>query len=233
MWPKHVSKNMFQTTIFEQLFSNNHILNTITKHIVFFFEHYVLSWQTKRALNLHSQRFKLLSQRFNLHSQRFKPHSRRFKLHSQRFSTVLKCCFSSWPICRRFSMILDGFEVLLQLSTHSSPILDDLNPFVADSKPFVADLDPFAMVLKFYFSSHCRRFKPILDHSRRFEPIRSCFGPFATNSSPPIRTFRDDLDSVRFFIFVFIYFIFNEFIFYLFVFIYFLVWINEFISSPI
>ena len=39
MWPEHVSKNMFQTEVFEQLFSNSPILNTITKYIVWNFGH--------------------------------------------------------------------------------------------------------------------------------------------------------------------------------------------------
>ena len=39
MWPKHVSKIMFQTKVFEQLFSNNPFLNTITKQIVPNFGH--------------------------------------------------------------------------------------------------------------------------------------------------------------------------------------------------
>ena len=39
MWSEHVSKTMFQTEVFEQLFSNNPILNTITKHIVSNFGH--------------------------------------------------------------------------------------------------------------------------------------------------------------------------------------------------
>ena len=57
------------------------------------------------------------------------------------FSMVLKCCFSSWPIRRRFSThsspILDGFEVLFQLPTHSSPILDPPSLIWTHSRPFL------------------------------------------------------------------------------------------------
>ena len=94
-------------------------------------------------------------------------------IHRQ-FSTVLKCYFSSH---RRW------------FSTHSSSILDNLNPFVADSQ---------------WFEPIRRRFKPIHDHSQRFEPIHHRFWPFTTKSSPSIRTIRDDLELVRFFYFIII-----------------------------